>query len=277
MRLPDGRTLNYAEYGIPDGKPLLYFHGTPGSRLERHPAQGIAKTLGIRLVVPERPGYGSSSDQPGRSMLQWADDMEYFINQLGLERFAIIGFSGGGPYAMACALKMADHITRLGLASSIAPFDNPYGAEGMNAQSKAFYELALADPEAFHAQVQALATDGETLFQIITAGLPEPDTQLFTNDDLATMYRANMAESMRTGVAGIVSDTILLPRAWGFRPEDIGCDTYLWQGLADANVPPGMGRYLSEAIPGCQATFLPGAGHFLLFAHWKEILATVMD
>jgi len=276
MILPDGRTLSYAEYGIPDGKPLLFFHGTPGCRLEQHPDHGITKALGIRMIVPERPGYGHSTTQPGHSILQWADDMEYFMDQLGLENTAIVGFSGGGPYAMACACRMPGRITRLGLASSTAPFDNPSGTEGVNAQSKALYALALADPETFNARIQALATDGETLFQIMTAGLPEPDIQVFANDDIATMYRANMAEAIRPGVSGIISDMLLLPKAWEFRPEDINCTTFLWQGLADINVPPAMGTYLSEAIPDCKATFLPGEGHFLLFTHWKEIVTVIM-
>ena len=275
MILPDGRTLAYAEYGIPDGKPLLFFHGTPGSRLEQHPDHNIAKALGIRMIVPERPGYGHSDPQPGRSFLQWTDDMEYFMDQLGLEHCAIAGFSGGGPYAMGCAHRMPERITRLGLISSIAPFDNPYGTEGMNAQSLALYGLAQADPDTFNAQIQALATSGDSVYQIMTAGLPEPDSQIFTNTDMETMYRENMIEAVHSGVAGIVSDMLLIPKKWEFRPEDIRCETSLWQGLADINVPPDMGKYLNQAIPDCSATFLPGEGHFLLFTHWKKILATV--
>lgn len=277
LELPDRRTLSYAEYGIPDGKPLLYFHGTPGSRLEQHPDHDIIKKLGIRLIVPERPGYGHSDQQPEGSILNWAEGMEYLMNQLGLKDCVIVGFSGGGPYAMACGCKMPERITRLALVSSVAPFNNPHGTDGMNAQSKALYELALADPEAFETQIQTLVTDGEMLFQIMTGGLPEPDSHVFANADMAAMYRGNMIEAVRPGVAGLVSDMLLMPAEWGFRPGDIRCRTFLWQGLADINVPPAMGKYLSETIPDCSATFLPDEAHFLLFKHWQKILTTIVD
>lgn len=277
MILPDGRTLSYAEYGSADGKPLLFFHGTPGSRLEQYPDQSIAKSLGIRVIVPERPGYGHSDPQLGRTILNWADDMEYFMDHLGLEEFAMAGFSGGGPYAMACAHRMPERITRLALISSIAPFDNPYGTDGMNTQSIALYGLALVDPGAFNTQIQALVSDSDALYQIMTSGLPEPDIKVFANSGMKSMYQADMAESVRYGVAGIVSDMLLIPQKWGFRPEDIGCRTYLWQGQADISVSPDMGKYLSQAIPDCSATVLPGEGHFLLFTHWKNILTTVIS
>jgi len=273
ITLSDDRKLGFLEYGKQNGTPLLLFHGAPGSRLECHPDQSILETLGIRLIVPDRPGYGASDSAPERTILSWTDDVEQLLDVLALDSCAVIGFSGGGPYAMACACQLPERVSRLGLVSSVAPFDNPNGTDGMNEQSKALYALALADPVTFRAQIEALVSSGEALYQIMTAGLPEEDTRLFDSEPLAGMYRNNMDEAVRSGVDGIVSDMLLYPQSWGFQLGDIGCETYLWQGMKDINVPPAMGQYLAEVIPGCSPEFLSEDAHFLLFSHWQKILS----
>lgn len=272
LTLSDGRALGFSEYGRSDGRPLLLFHGAPGSRLECHPDQSILKELGVRLIVPDRPGYGISDSAPECTILSWADDVRQLMDSLEVECCPVIGFSGGGPYAMACAYMLPERISRLGLVSSVAPFDNPNGTDGMNEQSRALYALALADPATFGQQIESLVSSGEALFQIMTAGLPEEDRQLFASESLAGMYRKNMDEAVRSGVAGIVSDMLLYPQPWGFQPGDINCETCLWQGMKDINVPPSMGGYLAGEILDCNAFYLAEEAHFLLFSYWREIL-----
>ena len=104
--LPDGRRLAYAEFGIPDGKPVFYFHGSNGSRLERHPDESIAASLGIRIITIDRPGHGLSDYQPRRKLLDWPGDVEALADSLGIGRFAVAGFSSGGPHLLACAYKI---------------------------------------------------------------------------------------------------------------------------------------------------------------------------
>jgi len=277
LTLPDGRILGFAEYGSPSGKPVLFFHGTPGSRLEQLPEPSILKTLGIRLIVPERPGYGLSDPKPNRSILDWADDIQDLMDQLEIESCTLVGFSGGGPYAAACAHQIPKRVSQLILISSMAPFDNPYGTDGMNEQSLALFSLARSDPKTFETQIKSLLTDGETLFHIMTAGLPQPDARVFELTSMADMYRADMAEAIKRSVTGIVEDMILLSREWGYSVSDISCKTYLWQGLADMNVPPVMGKYLGETIPGCKTIFLPGEGHFMLFTRWQKIFGDIVN
>ena len=271
ISLRDGRRLGYAEYGVRAGKPVLFFHGIPGSRLEHHPDQNIVKAHKLRIIAPDRPGYGISDPEPTRSIVDWADDIRELMDQLNIESCSIIGFSGGGPFAAACAYRIPERISQLCLINSMAPFDNPYGIEGMNERSQALFKLTRSDPREFEAQIQPLATDGETLLQIMTAELPPQDVRVFAMPGMAEMYRADMAEAIRQGVTGIVSDMLLLSRDWGFRLENISCKTYLWQGLEDINVPPDMGHYLAEAIPSCQSHFIHDHGHFLLFPYWKKI------
>ena len=276
LTLKEGRQLGYGEYGDLDGTPLLLFHGAPGSHCEYHPDRSTLENLNIRLIVPDRPGYGLSDPDENRTLISWADDVSQLMDHLAIASCPVLGFSGGGPYAMACAHEIPERISRLGLVSSLAPFDNPGGLDGMNDQSRALFALAAADSELFAAQIEGLVTDGGILYQLMTAGLPEPDAALFSSEAMVWMYQTNMKESVRTGVDGIVSDMLLYPQFWGFDPAAIDCETLLWQGMKDINVPAAMGKYLSETIPGCRASFVPGQGHFLLFSHWDGILKSLI-
>jgi len=277
ITLSDGRKLGFAEYGSSDGKPLLLFHGAPGSRLECHPDQSILKELGVRLIVIDRPGYGVSDSTPERSILSWADDVRQLMDSLEVGCCPIIGFSGGGPYAMACAYTLPERVSRLGLVSSLAPFNNPNGTDGMNEQSRSLYALALADPDMFKSQITALVTNGEVLFHIITASLPEEDQRVLSRADMYEMYHADMNAAVNLGVSGIVSDMLLYASDWGFKLGDIQCETHLWQGMKDINVPPSMGQYLAESIRNCRATFLADEAHYLLFKYWKDILTELTE
>jgi pimeloyl-ACP methyl ester carboxylesterase len=131
FRLLDGRALGYAEYGVPDGAPVLYFHGFPGSRLEAALTEGPATALGARVIALDRPGYGLSDPQLGREIGHWPEDVGQLADHLGLERFAVLGTSGGGPYAMACAARLAERLTHVGLICSLSPLDRPGALTGM--------------------------------------------------------------------------------------------------------------------------------------------------
>lgn len=277
LKLQDGRQLGYAIYGNKSGLPITYCHGAPGSRLECHPDQSVLEALNICLIVPDRPGYGLSMPSERRSLLSWADDVQQLLDTLSIQDCGILGFSGGGPYAMACAYQLPERITHLGLVSCLAPFNNPHGTDGMNEQSKALYGLALSDPATFEAQIKMLATDGEVLFQIMTGGLPPEDQAVISLEGIKTMYLENMHEALRSGVDGIVSDMLIFPRDWCFSPSEIRCDTYLWQGGKDMNVPLHMGKWLAETIPSCDSFIIDDDAHFLLFTHWEEIFGKLLS
>lgn len=125
VRLPDGRWLGYAEHGDPTGRPVLVFRGAPASRLSYWPDPAIAASLAVRLISPDRPGYGLSTFQPGRAMLDWPGDVTAFAAALGLERFAVLGVSGGAPYALACAYKIPQRLMGVAVVSGMGPLDNP--------------------------------------------------------------------------------------------------------------------------------------------------------
>src|SRR5210317_201332 len=130
--LKDGRTLGFAEYGDLSGRVVFHFNGSGGSRLE-HPADlSILTELGVRLITTDRPGHGLSDPQPKRNLLNWPDDISELADQLGLEKFYIIGHSAGGPYALACAYKLPDRIVACGIVSGLAPYDRPNPYRGFS-------------------------------------------------------------------------------------------------------------------------------------------------
>ena len=146
IQVSDKRRLAYAEYGEPDGAPVLLFHGLPGSRLSWGLIPGSPFPPGLRIIAPDRPGYGRSDPKPGRTVLDWADDVAELADVLEIEKFAVLGVSGGGPGALACAWKMPERLTSVGVVSSPAPTNAPGVFEGMSKTNRFFMKLAWRFP-----------------------------------------------------------------------------------------------------------------------------------
>lgn len=273
LRLREGRLLGYAEAGVPNGTPVLYFHGTPGSRRELHTQTNIADDLGLRLFAIERPGYGLSDPQPGRRLLDWPFDVEEFADRLGLDDFAVIGFSGGGPYALACAHSLPQRVTCAALVSS----PSPYAAMKSLPENLALFTLARDEPRQAAAVLNTLAGDGDRLYSLMTDSLPKMEKRVIAMPELATMYRQDMVASVLQGVDGLVQDMALIAGNWDFNLEDICRPVHLWHGLDDSLIPPAMGQYLENLLPNCRTMFLPEQGHFLLFTQWREILTKLVS
>jgi pimeloyl-ACP methyl ester carboxylesterase len=271
VRLPDGRRLGYAEAGPTDGRPLLYFHGTPGSRLERHPDTELLHAMGVRLIALERPGYGLSTPQPARQLSDWPADVAAFADLFGLDAFAVLGFSGGGPYALACARAIPQRITATVVVSSPAP----YAALERIPEGLALFELARDAPWQAGALLQELAASGDQLYSLMRGAMAEAERRVMGAAALESMYRRNMDEAVCQGVAGMVQDMAIIAGDWGFDVAEIAGPVDLWHGLADSFTPPSMGHYLAERLPSCRSRFLPGEGHFLLFPLWRDMLACI--
>ena len=270
ITLADERQLAWREYGTTDGPVVLYFHGTPGSRQEFTPAQELATTRGLRVIVPDRPGYGASSPRPGRSIADIAEDVAALLDHLELERVGALGFSGGGPHALACALRIPDRINRLGLVSSLAPFSDADTSD-MPESLQSFWKLAGSDSQVFAAMLnEGLAAAGGT-YELLMAGAPAEDRAVFTNE-LAETYSASLGEGLRPGLDGMVTDARALATAWGIRPAKPDCPARLWHGTRDLNAPIAMGHWLSTRLGNAPLTEWEGAAHFALFQRWEEIL-----
>jgi pimeloyl-ACP methyl ester carboxylesterase len=276
LSLRDRRRLAYAEYGDPDGTPGFYFHGHPGSRLEPRFADAAASSSGLRIVALDRPGYGLSDFRPRRRIIDWPADVAQVADALGLDRFSVLGSSGGGPYALACAHALPERVTRAGVISGVGPYDAPGATDGMRWQNRVGFRLGARFPPlarfVMSSMERQLRRRPERTLDAITAAMSPRDAEIARRPEVREILAADIVEAFRQGSRGAALDVVLLGRAWGFGLDEIQAPVYLWQGEADVLVPPAMGRYLAARIPDCRATFFPDEGHLLFVDRMAEIV-----
>jgi pimeloyl-ACP methyl ester carboxylesterase len=275
LRLSDGRALGYAQYGDPSAWPLLLFQGTPTSRLPHNP---LGTAAPVRLVVPERPGFGRSDFLPGRSLLDWADDVRELVDQLGIDRFSAVGVSGGAPHALACGVRLAGRIVRLGVVSGVGPLEAAGATSGMAGQRRAGAWLARRAPFLLRPLFWAVrnpARDPEGFVRRFSDGFSAADRALLESPEIRSLRARSYAEATRRGVRGFAYEVALLTRPWGFFLSEVSCEVLLWHGEEDASTPVTMARHVAASLPRCQARFLPGEGHFVAARHWEEIVAAL--
>lgn len=277
MRLRDGRRLGYAEYGDRAGVPVFYFHGFPGSRLEAALADAAAHSLGVRLIAPDRPGFGLSDYQPGRRIQDWPDDVAQLGDHLGLRRFAVLGVSGGGPYAMACAHALGPRATRAGVVAGLGPLLRRELGRGMTALNRLALDLARYAPRALpplsRMAARELAVRPHRLLARAARRCAACDRTVLAREDVNATLCNSFSEAVRPGWHGIAAEWALYGRPWGFELAGFAAELHLWHGERDRIVAPAMGRYLAAAIPGCRARFLPDEGHYSLpLNHMDSIL-----
>jgi pimeloyl-ACP methyl ester carboxylesterase len=281
LRLRDGRTLAYAEYGRPDGQPIIYCHGSPSSRVEGDlfldPA--TLADLGLRVIIPDRPGVGRSDFQPGRRVVDWPSDVEQLADALRLESFAVIGESGGSPYAAACAALIPRRVKALGLIGCLAPPDAPGAVAALSAPLRIMFRLGRFAPSLlkalFRMNAKMIGRGAERAGERMAASFPEPDRTLLKRPEIRDGFMACFSEACRQGPEGAVWDVGLLARPWGFELATIAVPSRLWHGEHDGNVPVMHGRYLASAIPNCRATFYPDDAHLSVpLNHHREILGS---
>ena len=277
LRLPDGRILAYAEYGLREGKPLFYFHGQSGSRLE--PAMLDGKDLdkaGIRLIACDRPGMGGSDFQPGRGFSHWPADVVALADSLGLAKFGVFGVSGGGGYASACARWIPDRLLAAVIVSGAGWMDSQEARASLPVMNRLMWGLAARSARLIGLlltlTIPRAQVDVAKVRQQMLRSIPPVEAAIFEKPGRLEAFMASGAESMRQGIQGIAWDTHLCARPWDFRLEEISFPVRLLHGEADLNVPLAVARKVAAAIPGCQATFYPGEGHFsTVLNHLDEV------
>lgn len=278
-RLPDGRALGYAEYGDPTGRPIFFFPGAPSSRL-LHPPEGPSLSLGARVIVLERPGFGLSDFQKGRKLLDWPEDVAAFADALGIERFAVAGNSAGGPYAAACAFKIPERVTRAAILAGLGPTDLAGVVEEMPRIRRAGVAVAQRAPWLLRATLWLMGNPNrhpERFFRRMASGNSAVDREIMSRPEIQSMLMENFREATRAGVRGFAREAVILSSPWGFRLEDISIPIDVWHGEADANVSLSAARHVASTLPDCRATFLPGEGHWLFLDHWEDILRSLLS
>ena len=276
--IPGGWKLGVAQYGRPDGRPIFYFHGLSGSRLEASFADRIANDLGIRIVSFDRPGMGLSPFRRERKITDIALDAEHLADALGIGKFTVLGVSAGAPYALACGILLPGRVTRVGLVCPAGPFTDKRYRSAMGRMPGIVLRLALLAPGLFGKFLRmvsrSMVSDPERFLPRLAEHAGSPDREVILANK--TLFSANMRESLRGGQTGAVLDAGLLFRPWGFRPSEATQPVLLWHGGRDRIIPQGVGIRLSEEIPGCRSFFPPDEGHFSLPVGWmREILSAL--
>jgi len=290
LKLSDGRWLGYLDYGDPNGAPIFWFHGAPGSRLGFSGYDEMLKELRIRLIAPDRPGYGISDFQPHRRLLDWPADVEQLADHLGIERFAVAGVSAGGPHAAACAYAIPQRLTRVGLISSApprelaplsvySPRERPSNFIGRYFPwpiQRALYIIpALIYPRYPQLFFYSMNRRSVTLTADRKSAVESVE---YSSGPLSPVTREEILEPWRPGARGYAWDIRVCDRSWGFRPGDIhDVDVYLWHGELDPIVPIAAARALAEAIPGCRAIFYSDEGHDTYNRHTREMLTAMIS
>jgi pimeloyl-ACP methyl ester carboxylesterase len=279
LRLHDGRLLGYAEYGDPEGRALLFMHDWPGSRFDGKPWHEAAVQLRLRLIVIERPGYGLSDYHERHRIGRWPSDLAEAATLLGIGRFALLGLSGGAPFALAAGAQLADRISWLGLVNPVAPFDAPHAARGMGFTNRLVLRLAsrarwtLALPMGITGFLARRAPG--ILARQLNRNFPPSDKLLFARSAIRDALLESLAEAFRHGSKGAVDEGNLLTRQWGFELATVAIPVRLWHGEEDRNAPAMMGHFLAAALPNCEATFIASEGHLWPLADPARVLAAV--
>jgi pimeloyl-ACP methyl ester carboxylesterase len=265
VELHDGRVLGYEEWGPADGYPVLGFLGTPLSLLA-HLGEEAPEAAGVRLVLVDRPGYGVSDFQPGRTLLDWPGDVAKLADTLGLDRFAVFGMSGGGPHAAACAHALADRVSVLALVSSPGPvWDRRELRYSLPLHRQPLIELAARDSEAAK---HILLEDCRRDLDRLARGEDLDDGS--TDPKIRDRLRAAMLAATPEGYAHDLF--LLFVSPWGFAPEEIAMPTTIWHGDRDAAVPFAIGEFFAPTIPQSSLHMVRGEGHLVLWSHAAEIL-----
>jgi pimeloyl-ACP methyl ester carboxylesterase len=239
VSLPGGRMMRYCAYGPADGLPVVSLTGTPGTRWERPDVVSAFERAGLRVVAPDRPGYGGSGRQPGRAVADIAADVEAIADAEGWGRFAVTGFSGGGPHALACAALLAGRVTCCAAIAPPAPPDAP-GA--------AFF----ADPAGGSAEDFRLALRGE---QELRPYLEARSRRALSGIDAGETDRGRairLRAMYAGGPDGWVDDVIALAHPWGFEPASISVPVSLWYGLRDSRIPRSQKDGLLAQLPAAE-------------------------
>lgn len=276
IRLRDGRTLAYALYGDSGGKPVFYFNGTCGSRLEARFSHEIARELKICLVGVDRPGHGLSSLQKKRTFHSWAHDIEELADTLRFDSFGLMGLSGGGSHAVATAALLGDRVFRTAIVSGQGPLEVPGGPEGRCFSTRMAVIIARWFPLMLRPGIFMIGfwlnRDSDKFFLLAANMSKGGDRDLLQKPEVRQVLYESWKEASRNGGKGIMLDLHLQCTPWNVDLAKIRNSVDVWYGDEDPHAPGSIGKYFEKIIPYCSGRYLADQGHLLIFNNMKEIL-----
>ncbi len=282
IKLSDGHFIGYAEYGDPQGRPVLHFHGLPSSRFEGHysPVDEISARLHARIIVVERPGIGLSDYTP-YSIAGWPDLVSEFADALHLDRFAVMGLSSGGKYVAACALKIPQRLTAAGIVSGNCPYDLTGARETLSSQDRQLYLLADKAPWLLRLILWKTASkarkDPSSVLSLFT-GVSDPDKAAISVPAVQQLLGEMVAGAFQQGTRGVALDWRLEARPWGIPLQEIRMTVHIWHGEQDKIVPIVQGQLMVKALPNASPKFYPNEGHVsIIVNHYEELLSELLS
>lgn len=273
LALPDGRRIDCAVYGDPDGFPVLYCHGGLSAPVDVAFADAEARRRGVRIIAPARPGIGSSDRHRDRCVADWATDVSSLVATLGIERFSVLGWSAGGPFALAVAAGLAPLIVHAATVGGMAPLRPPLSARQLGLRlDQVLFPLAARSRSLARLVVRTSAlAPGGTQRKMLLHALPPEDgavVQALTPAEVA----AGLHDATRHGAGGVADDYAVLAADWGFELAEIGGPVTVFQGGADTLLPRSHAGALAAQLPSGSLEIVEGAGHFLLHSHLGRVL-----
>jgi pimeloyl-ACP methyl ester carboxylesterase len=274
LTLPDGRTLGYGFYGAADG-PLVVVLDGPGSRGLGRAAAGAAERLGVALLVPDRPGFGTSTPAPKRSIAEVSADMLALVDSLGFRRFGILAQSGGTPYALGLAGAAGDRVTGLAFVGGITPLHERDALDGVTGPMRTLFSLARSAPwllrPLFGAVARQTRRDPDAAARRYAQDLPPADRAVLDDPAMWAIHATTSAEAV-SAPAAFVAEARMLARPWNVDLDAVTAPVALWVGELDPTHPPVMARRLAERLGGAPVTVVPGAATFGMVIVYRDVL-----
>jgi pimeloyl-ACP methyl ester carboxylesterase len=279
LRLADGRRIGYAEFGDAQGLPVLAIHGTPGSRFMFALTDEAARARGLRIIAPERPGYGLSDYCRTVALAQTAEDIEALADALGLDWFAVIGVSGGGPHAVAAAAAMPARVVLLALVSPVGPIAECHRRIRMSGLHKLIFTRLGRSPRACAAFFWSLRSVVRwapgAAYRALMQRVTPSDRAVLVRPKVRANLQAAIKEGLRPGIDGALQDLRLFCAPWDLKLADIDVPAVMWQGSDDTIVPPRAAYHLAETLTNCRLDVIQGAGHYWVFGQFARVLDAV--
>jgi pimeloyl-ACP methyl ester carboxylesterase len=281
VTLADGRRLAFTITGPEDGVPVVYCHGAIGTPLDATiDLQRITRALGVRYIAPSRPGIGGSDASPGRTVLDFADDVHELADALGLRRFSVIGVSAGGPYALAVAYRLRGRVGRVAVCSSLSPLGPPHTTPGIQRRVRLALALLARQPGVCRAVgdavLPAVARHPGLVNHVICAHAAPAERERLAGSHERTAAADSFLDATRAGVGGLVDDYLTYAAGWEFPLAEVYNEVHLWHGAGDPLVPVEHALQLAASLPRCQVFIDPEEGHHFFRSSLAEILATLV-
>jgi pimeloyl-ACP methyl ester carboxylesterase len=278
-----GRKLGYADFGSPTGRTFVWFHGTPGGRRQiPEDARVLAEKSDLRIIGIDRPGTGLSTGNLCENIVDLTPDVAMLMDHLGVDRFSVIGLSGGGPYALASAYAMPDRVVVAGILGGVIPNvgeeSRPGGVVGgLSGLRPVLPWISPALARAFQVILPGLSPVGTQALDLFAHFSPEGDRIVFARPEVKAMFIDDLVGSGRRGIAGPFNDLALFLRPWGFSVRDITVPVRWWHGDADNWVPLAHAEYLVPMIPDAELYIRPGESHLGGLGAAEEVISVLLN